>query len=315
MSILINIPAYNEAKTIKKVIDSLPKNLLWHDVFVQVVDDGSSDDTGKIAMNAWAHVVTHNYNQWVGIAFRSAVQSFLENWSDIMVNIDADGQFDVADIPALVKPLIDHTSDIVIGSRFSGKSAQDMPWLKNILNRLIAGVVSFLMGKKIDDLTCGFRAYTRESLLRLSLTTSYTYTQETIIDAFGKNIRIMWVPVSVQYFRERKSRVVKTITSYIARSLMIIFRTVRDVRPLMFFGFPGMILILFAFILFLVFLINYFIEFQTTPYRTWLIISGSSFLSWLLLLIFASVADMIKRQGKIHDEILYMLKREYYSKK
>ncbi len=158
-----------------------------------------------------------------------------------MVNIDADGQFDTDDIPALLQPIIDHKADIVIGSRFSGKSAKDMPWIKNFLNRVIANVVGWLMGKKIDDLTCGFRAYSRESLLRLSLTASYTYTQETIIDAFGKNLRITWIPVTVRYFEGRKSRVVKTITSYIARSLMIILRTVRDVRPLVFFGLPGVI--------------------------------------------------------------------------
>lgn len=117
-----------------------------------------------------------------------------------MVNIDADGQFDTADIPALITPIIEHQADIVIGSRFSGKSAKDMPWIKNFLNRVIACIVGWFMGEKIDDLTCGFRAYSRESLLRLNLTASYTYTQETIIDAFGKSLRIMWIPVTVRYF-------------------------------------------------------------------------------------------------------------------
>lgn len=315
MTLLINIPAFNEAKTIATVIASLPKNIHGHDVMVQVIDDGSTDATVELARWAGAKVISHDYNQWVWVAFRTAVQNFLASGADIMVNIDADGQFDVADIPALVAPLVEQRSDIVIGSRFGDKDASNMPWIKNFLNRLIAGIVGFLMGKKIDDLTCGFRAYTREALLRLNLTTSYTYTQETIIDAIGKQIRILWIPVNVRYFHDRKSRVVKTITSYISRSLMIILRAVRDVRPLMFFGLPGILCILFWLWLFLAFLVNYLVEFQTTPYRTWLIISGSSFLTGLLFLIFASIADMIKRHGRVNDEILYMLKREYYDKK
>jgi glycosyltransferase involved in cell wall biosynthesis len=245
MSILINIPAYNESKTIESVISSLPKKLFGHDVCVQVIDDGSTDDTVNLAKKAGANVISHTYNQWVGAAFRSAVQNFLASGSDIMVNIDADGQFDVADIPALVSPILDQKTDIVIGSRFSGKDAKKIPWIKSVLNRLIASFVGWLMGRKIDDLTCGFRAYNRESLLRLNLATSYTYTQETIIDAFGKNLRILWIPVSVEYFSERKSRVVKTITSYIARSLSIILRAVRDVRPIVFFGLPGVVCMIF----------------------------------------------------------------------
>lgn len=315
MKILVNIPAFNEEATIGKVIQSIPKSLLWHEVVVQVVDDGSRDTTVQVSQEAWCdRVVSHEFNQWIGRAFRTAVENFLSSGADIMVNIDADGQFDTADIPSLVTPIIEHHADIVIGSRFSGKEASNIPWIKSFLNQIIAWVVGSLMWHKIDDLTCGFRAYSREALLRLNLTSSYTYTQETIIDAFGKNLRILWIPISVKYFEGRQSRVVKTIYSYIMRSLMIILRTVRDVRPLVFFGVPGLIFMGIWLVLFGVFFYHYLVEFQTTPYRTWLIISGASFLIWLLFLVFASIADMIRRHGRVNDEILYMMKREYYNK-
>ncbi len=315
MKILVNIPAYNEEATIKDAIDSIPSSYGANTVNIQVVDDWSKDTTPAIVR--WLSNVTliqHNYNMWVGAAFRTATESFLASWADILVNIDADGQFDVNDIPRLIEPILQHQADIVIASRFSGSWAKNMPFIKNFLNRCIATIVWGLMFRKIDDLTCWFRAYSRESLLRLNLLSSYTYTQETIIDAFSKNLRVLWVPVVVSYFEWRQSRVVKTITSYMLRSSMIIFRTVRDVKPLVFFGIPGIICILFSLILFSIFLFYYFQEFQTTPYRTWLIISGSSFLIGLLLLVFASVADMIKRSTRINEEILYLTRKKIYDK-
>ncbi len=316
MKVIVNMPAYNEAETIAKVISSIPKKI-WSDTFeVMVVDDGSTDSTVNIAKKAGAkYVIQHDFNKWVGWAFKTAVENFLTTDADVLVNIDADGQFDSKDIPKLVDMISSHSCDIAIGSRFSWTDADWIPWIKDKLNRLIAWVVWLLMWKKIDDLTCGFRAYNREALMRLNLIETYTYTQETIIDAFWKWLRIKWTPISVKYFQERKSRVVKTITSYMARSLMIILRTVRDVKPLMFFGFPGVILILFWTMVFWIFLVYYFQTFQTTPYRTWLIISATSISIGLLLFVFASIADMIKRQRKISEENLYLMRSMIYNKK
>jgi glycosyltransferase involved in cell wall biosynthesis len=316
MKILVNIPAFNEEKLIWQTIKDIQTKLHGYEYSIQVVDDGSSDNTISVAKNAWADmVISHEFNKWVWWAFKTAVTNFLSLDYDIMVNIDADGQFDPSDIINLLQPIVDFESDIVIASRFSWTQAQDIPFIKDKLNRLIAWTVWSLMWKKIDDLTCWFRAYSRESLLRLNLIETFTYTQETIIDAFGKNLRIKWIPVHVKYFAERQSRVVKSIFWYMWKSMMIILRTVRDVRPLVFFWYPWLFLIFIAFILFIIFLINYLQTFQTSPYRTWLIISGTSFLIWLLLFVFASVADMIKRHRKISEENLYLLRKIIYDGK
>lgn len=311
MKILVNIPAYNEEEKIGTTIEGIIKSLKWDDdIFIQVVDDWSKDDTISVAEKSWANlVISHEYNKWVWWAFKTAVENFLSSDYDIMVNIDADWQFDSDDIKDLVAPIKNHEADIVIGSRFSWKDANWIPFIKDKLNRLIALIVWSLMWNKIDDLTCWFRAYSRESLFRLNLIETFTYTQETIIDWFWKKLRIKWIPIHVKYFADRESRVVKSIFWYMNKSILIILRTVRDVRPLIFFWLPGVFLILFSFVIFCSFLFFYFQNFETTPYRTWLIISWSSFSTWLLLFVFASVADMIKRHRKITEENLYLLRK------
>ncbi len=316
MKILINIPAFNEQEKIGGTIKSIKKSMEWKNIFIQVVDDGSKDDTVKVSKDNWADlVITHEYNKWVWWAFKTAVSNFLKKDYDIMVNIDADWQFDSDDIINLVKPIKEHKADIVIGSRFSWKDANGIPFIKDKLNRLIAWIVWALMWKKIDDLTCWYRAYSRESLLRLNLIETFTYTQETIIDAFWKRLRVKWVPIHVKYFEDRKSRVVKSIYSYMVKSILIIVRTVRDVKPLVFFWLPWVLLIFFSIILFFIFLFYYLQTFQTTPYRTLLIVSASSLFLWLLLFIFALIADMIKRHRKISEENLYLLRKIIYKDK
>ena len=313
--IIVNIPAYNEAENIGNVIHHIPRHIHDYEVKIQVIDDGSQDTTAQVAQESWADVVCkHPYNQWVGAAFRTGVENFLELGWDIFVNIDGDGQFDPKDIQALVAPLVEGKADIAIASRFATHKADDIPWIKDKGNRGIARIVGKLMGHKIQDLTCGFRAYNRKSLLKLNLLHMFTYTQEVIIDAIGKQLKIVWIPIKVTYFADRKSRVTGSIRKYIQKSLMIIFRTVRDVKPLVFFWIPGLVFFLIGCILLLVFLILYLVTFKTTPYRMYLFVGVSAVIFGVLLLIFASIADMIKSQRKIAEENLEMMKKMRYDK-
>lgn len=238
MRLIVNIPAFNEEEKLGETIKRIPTQFSGIDeVFVQVIDDGSTDNTFNIAKEAGAHFVyTNGANRGIGKTFRHAVERALENQADIMVNIDADGQFNPEDIKQLIAPILDHKSDIVSADRFSEHKAQNIPWIKDVMNRLAASLIGRFMNAPIKDLTCGFRAYNRESLLRLNLPGDFTYTQETIIDALGKGLKIQWVPVEVIYFAERKSRVVKSVFKYINSSARIIIRAVRDVRPMKFFG-------------------------------------------------------------------------------
>lgn len=316
MRLIVNIPAYNEAEKIAHTIQGIPRTFDGIDeVFIQVIDDGSKDDTARIARSAGADfVVSHHSNRGIGKAFRTSVESALANGADVMVNIDADGQFDPHDIPKLLRPVLDGKADLVSADRFSEHKAENIPFVKDSLNRLAARVIGSFMSAPISDLTCGFRAYSREMLLRVNLSGSFTYTQEVIIDALGKDLRVLWVPVKVKYFPERKSRVVKSVGKYIKNSAKIIMKAVRDVRPLKFFGVPGLALIAVSFLAFLWFLGLYLQDYKITPFRNYLLVAITLFLIGLQFFVFALIADMIRSNRKITEEIFYILKKDRYER-
>lgn len=314
MKLIINIPAYNEAKVIGKTIKNLPQSFDGVDeVLVQVIDDGSKDHTATIARDAGANiVVSHTTNRRLGVAFNTAVASALTNGADIMVNIDADGQFDANEIPSLLKPVLDGKADMTVGDRFRKGSADGIPKAKNILNKLAAKIVSVFLNTQVDDLTCGFRAHNRETLLRLNKVSGFTYTQETIIDAIGKNLKITWVPVTVKYFEGRQSRIVKSIWKFVNNSAKIMIKAMRDVRPMKFFGIPGVAIISFAFVIFIIFLILYIPNLQITPYRNYLMTSIVLLLVGMQFIIFALIADMIKSNRQLTEDMMYQQKKQKY---
>jgi glycosyltransferase involved in cell wall biosynthesis len=317
MKLVVNIPAFNEEKKIEETIRRVPRQFAGIDeVFVQVIDDGSGDRTAELAREAGADFVySHNSNRGIGIAFRTSVGKALGNGADIMVNIDADGQFNPDDIGKLIQPILDNKADIVSATRFGSKEAKDMPKSKYYLNKIAAWIIGKFLNFKIDDLTCGFRAYSREALLRLNLPGNFTYTQETIIDAIGKNLKLMWIPVEVKYFEDRKSRVVKSIYTYVNNSARIILKAVRDVRPMKFFGIPSTILILISLGFFLYFFIMYLHDLKITPYRNYLLASITLLLVGLQFLVFALMADMIKSNRKLTEDQMYLLRKEKYKNK
>lgn len=326
MKLIVNIPAYNEeakiAETIKRIKESFnapfyhEKGSAITEKLVQVVDDGSSDNTVAEAQQAGADIIiSYKPNRRLAYSFKRAVESSLENGADFMVNIDADGQFNPNDIPKLLEPVLVGQCDMVIASRFGKHEAKNMPWIKNFLNRLAANIIGFFLNYPIDDLTCGFRAHNRETLLRLNLTNEhFTYTQETIIDAIGKNLKLKWVPVEVAYFADRKSRIVKSVWKFVSNSAKIILKAVRDVRPMKFFGVPGLFMIILSLIPLNIFLINYFQEFKITPFRNYILFSIALFLVGLQLLVFALIADMIKTNRRLTEEQMYLLKKTKYGK-
>lgn len=317
MKLVVTLPAYNEAEKIGETIKRIPRQIEGIDeVFVQVIDDGSKDGTAEVARQAGADFVhSHEMNRGPGVVFRTAVGKALGNGADIMVGIDADGQFDPLDIPRLIKPILNKEADMVSADRFSEIKATNIPRSKDFLNRFAANIIGKFLNYKINDLTCGFRAHNRETLLRLTLPGNFTYVQEVIIDAIGKNLKVKWVPVKVTYFAERKSRIVKSVFSYVNSSSKIILKAIRDVRPMKFFGAPGLFLIGISAVLFIYFFWNYFQDFQVTPFRNLILLAVTFLLVGIQFLIFALIADMIKNTRKITEDQMYLLRKQKYSKK
>lgn len=327
MKLIVNIPAYNEQDVVGKTIEKIRKSFalpFYSEVgsvitekLIQVVDDGSTDQTAQKAQEAGVDLlVSYHPNRKLAYSFKQAVENSLANGADIMINIDADGQFNPDDIPKLLSPILKGEADVVIANRFGNIKAKNIPWIRKTLNRFASSVIGFFLGYKTNDLTCGFRAHSREALLRLNLVnTSFTYTQETIIDAIGKNLKLLWVPIEVTYFDNRQGKITKSLWKFVNNSFKIIIKAVRDVRPMKFFGLPGAFMMFLSFISFGIFLYKYFPNFEVTQHRNYLILSISLFLIGLQFVVFALIADMIKGNRRLNEEFMYQWKKDKYSKK
>jgi len=315
MKLIVIIPAFNEEKTIKEVVSKIPKiNKRISQTEVIVVDDGSRDNTAKLAKEAGAVVISHIGNKGVGVAFRTGIESALRRQADIIVNIDGDGQFNPNDIPKLIEPILNKEADFVTATRFKdGNLIGNMPWIKKIGNKIFTKLTSFLVGQKFTDTQCGFRAYSREAALRLNLYGKFTYTQEVFLDLANKGLIIKEVPLFVKAQREHgKSKVVKSVPKYVFQALTIIIRSIRDYKPLAFFGVIGIFIFGFGFLIDLVLFIRWLITGSVTPYTTGVMVGVVFMILGFLLLILGLIADMLDRQRRIEEDLLYYKKKEEF---
>jgi len=243
MKLVILIPAFNEEPTIEKTILSIPRKIPGIDqVQVLVVDDGSTDKTVDMALNGGADkIVSHNRNLGVGAAFMTGIRNAISMKADVVITIDADFQMNSKEILNLLPPIINKEYDVVVGSRFQKKLPKGYPLVKKLGNKIFTKIVSWAAGQKFDDTQSGFRAYSKEAILNISIVNNFTYTQEVLINLKFKGLRIGFVPVSIKYYRT-ESKVVKSIFRYTINSLFIIIRTVTYYRPIFAFGLLGIIL-------------------------------------------------------------------------
>ncbi|MDD5638519.1 MAG: glycosyltransferase family 2 protein [Candidatus Pacebacteria bacterium] len=319
MKLVILIPAFNEEKSLGKVLGKIPRKIKGIDkIDVLVVNDGSTDQTAAVARQNGAKVISHQKNRGLGAAFKTGIDEALKMGADIIVNIDADGQFNPKDIPLLIAPILSGQAQMATATRFKEKALipANIPPAKLWGNRQFTRLINFLTKQNFTDTQCGFRAYSREAALRLNLFGQFTYTQEVFIDLLEKGMTITEVPLKVTYFKnsQRKSAISGSLLKYGFRALEIILRTFRDYRPLLFFGIPGMAICLPGFILALGSLIYWLILKKTTPVRMYLFTGIVLILFGFLLIFLALVADMFKRMRKNQEEILYQMKKEELEK-
>lgn len=312
MKLVIQLPALNEEITITKVLQSLPKQLPGIDEIVPlVVDDGSTDRTAELARAAGAVVVSHSENRGVGAAFRTGIFKAAQLGADFVVTVDADGQFDVNDIPKLLAPLLAGEADFVTASRFLDSAlVPEMPLAKRWGNDWIARWISAITKHTFRDVSCGFRAYSRNAFLRLNLLGNFTYTHEVFLTLAFAQVPIKEIPVRVRGVREHgKSRVAGNLFRYGHRTASIILKTYRDYRPLHFFSYVALVFALLG-ILFFVFLFS--VKLQTglfTPHK-WAGFAGAGFLSAAgVIFVVGVVAEMLDRIRTAADEALFRIRR------
>lgn len=296
MNVVVSIPAYNEEATIAAVIRNIKEALGKNRNYAYrmlVVDDGSKDRTAEIARKEGATVYSHPKNYGLAETFRTEVEQFLKlkPQADVMVHIDADGQYRAEEIPLLLKK-IEEGYDFVLGSRFKG-TIERMPLIKRLGNKAFSRVISQITRVKVSDAQSGFRAFTREVAEKTLITSDHTYTQEQVIRVVKNKFRTAEVPV---YFAERKgkSRLIRNPFEYAIKAWINILRIYRDYEPLRFFGMTGGILFTAGFALGLRLLYFYFTT-GIVGHVPSLILSVLLMSVGVQIITFGFLADMMKK--------------------
>jgi glycosyltransferase involved in cell wall biosynthesis len=296
-NILVAIPVLNEAESLESVMKGIKGvKITGAKISTVVIDDGSVDESSAIAKQAGASVISHGRNRGLGASFRSAVRYATDRNADILVTIDGDGQFNPADIPSLVQPIMDSSADFVTASRFRSEAfVPKMPRLKLWGNRRIAWLVNRLAGTDLHDVSCGFRAYSREALLSLDLIGGYTYTHEVILTLAFQNMRLAEVDVVVRGEREfGESRVASSLVRYGMNTSLIILRNFRDYKPLMAFGIPALLIGALGLLFLIYFGVSSLVLGEFYP-KVLAFVGAFLILFATLLLITAMIADMFTR--------------------
>jgi glycosyltransferase involved in cell wall biosynthesis len=308
MKTLVAIPALNEEITVAAIVRAVPKEIHSTSVEVLVVDDGSTDSTAAEARNAGATVVSHGRNMGLGTAFRTMLSHARRHGFHFMATIDADGQFDPLDLIELLEPVITGSSDFVTASRFIDPAlTPQMPSVKRWGNARVAKLVTSLARTRICDATCGFRAYGPSALERVSCFSRFTYTQEVLIDIARKGLQITELPLRIRGEREHgKSRIASNLWRYAHLSAEAMYSVAHGHSPWRFYGKPAFMLISLGFLMDAFVLVRWLVLGRITPFAAFGIGGLFMITFGILLILFASIADISAANRKMLEEITAM---------
>ncbi len=309
MKLIIQIPCYNEDETIGTVLKSLPKKIEGiNEIEVLLIDDGSRDKSVEIAKSYNVnHIISHINNKGLAKSFMTGINECLRLKADIIVNIDADNQYNADSIKDLVKPILDNTAEIVIGER-PIHEMEDFSYLKKKLQGIGSFFVRLMSKTSIPDATSGFRAYSRNAAKQLNVFTDYTYTLETIIQSGQKNMSITSVDINVNRVF-RKSKLVKSIPHYILKSVITIFRVYVIYKPLKFFFIIGAIIFSLGIFLGLRWLILiYWVADPTRTYLPSLILAAILLIIGFQTITLSFIGELFSINRKLLEEIKSKLK-------
>jgi glycosyltransferase involved in cell wall biosynthesis len=306
--LVIQIPCFNESQTLPQTLAALPRSVPGFDrVEWLIIDDGSSDGTAETARRLGVdHVVVLPNNQGLARAFMAGIEACLKAGADVIVNTDADNQYDAGAIPQLVQPILEGRAQIVIGERPIMK-IEGFSFIKKLLQRLGSWAVTMASRTRVPDAPSGFRAIHREAALRICVFNDYTYTLETIIQAGRKNIPITSIPVAVNA-ATRPSRLVKSIPSYVRRSLLTIVRIFVLYKPLRFFMTAGTLVLIPGLAIGVRFLIAYF-EDRGEGHIQSLILAAVLIVTAVVIYAAGIIADLVAANRVLLEEVRMRLLR------
>ncbi|MBP7216234.1 MAG: glycosyltransferase family 2 protein [Candidatus Omnitrophica bacterium] len=312
MKLIIQIPCHNEEKTLPLTLQHLPKKISGIDsIEVLVIDDGSTDNTVAVAkQEGVAHILSLAHRSGLAKVFSRGLEESLRLGADIIVNTDGDNQYPGDSIPELVEPIIKQRAAMVIGCR-DIKAIAHFSFSKKILQSFGSSIVRKFSATDIPDTTSGFRAYSRDAAMRLNIHSTYTYTLETIIQAGRQNMLIKWITVKANE-KLRESRLIKSIPSYIMRSVATIFRIYLMYEPLRTFLKMGAVFFFLGFALIVRFFYFYFTQGRSGHVQS-LIIAAIFVLLGIGTSLLGFVGDLISANRRLNEEVLYRLKKREFS--
>ena len=308
--LIIQIPCLNEAATLPATLADLPAHVPGIDVIeTLVIDDGSRDGTSEVARAAGVnHIVRLTRNKGLAAAFMAGIDASLKQGADFIVNTDADNQYGGQEIPKLLAPLLRGDADMVIGDRNIAE-LRHMSWQKRQLQRLGSWVVRQVSSTSVPDTTSGFRAYTRDAALRMTIVSEFSYTLESIIQAGKRRMAIAHVPI-VTNARTRESRLFDSLFSYIKRSAATIVRIYAMYEPLKVFSYIGLSLFGVGLLLALRFLYNYFTDVTFGPrFLQSLIFSAVFMIVGFQVVLIGLLADVISANRKLLEDLVYRVRK------
>ena len=314
MKVFVQIPCFNEEKTLPLVLNSIPKKISGVDELeILIIDDGSSDKTIEVAKkHGVTHIVSHAGNMGLARSFRDGIDYALSHGADIVVNTDGDNQYPQNRIGDLVQPIISGQADIVIADRQTATIAHFSPF-KKLMQRLGSQVVNIAAGTKLPDAASGFRAYSRHSLQRLNIVTQFSYCMETIIQAGNKRLRIESIPVTTNK-KTRESRLFKNIWQHMAQSGKAIVRSYVMFKPYVIFTVLGSIFLIAALIPFVRFLIL-LASGDGDGHLQSLVFGVGMLVSALLTFALMIISDLLRINRTLIEEQLERIKQIQYDKK
>jgi len=315
MKLIIQIPCLNEAKSLPITLKALPRKIKgFKKVEWLIIDDGSTDETSKIAKSLGVnHIIRFPKTKGLAKGFMAGIEASLQLGADVIINTDADNQYNAKNIPDLLKPILEKKADIVIGTR-PIYNIEHFSLIKKILQKLGSWVVRISSGTSIEDAPSGFRAMTRDAALRLNVFNNYTYTLETIIQAGQKNMVLVTVPIEVNQ-EIRPSRLLKSIPSYIKKSIITIVRIFAVYRPFRFFMTLGGLLFSIGVLIGIRFLFFY-IEGENTKGHVQSLILASILIGMgFQTIVIAFIADLIGVNRNLLEEIQYKIRKKEYGQK
>jgi glycosyltransferase involved in cell wall biosynthesis len=307
MKLIIQIPCYNEEAYLPQTLADLPREIPGVDkVEVLVVDDGSEDRTSQVAMEAGAdHVVRLSRHAGLARAFMAGLEACLARGADIIVNTDADNQYDARDIHRLIEPILSGRAEIVVGDRGVAHLEAFSP-LKRLLQRLGSWVLQQASGIRIPDATSGFRALTREAALRTVVLSDYTYTLEMLIQAGASRQSVVFVPVRTNP-PKRPSRLMRSHWQYLVEAGATILRIYSMYRPLRIFSFIGMLGVAAGLVIGVRFIYFYLIG-QGAGHIQSLILSAILMIVGFQVLLIGLLADLVGFNRRMLEEVLVRMR-------